>query len=621
MFDHGLPSALRHRSPSTTTAANDRQTFGGDAMNGRKRRWLLMLTAAGSVLLALAAVVPGVQAAGTTSPATATGALVSVGSPTGNHPQNAQNEPSLAVDPTAPNIMAAGANDLVDMQPCSQKAATTAGACSFPLGTFNLGVGLTGVYFSFNSGHNWIQPTYQGLTAADCSPTAEPCTPHPGPIHTVPNYFENGLRSRSDPGVAFGPVPKNGTFSYANGTRLYYSTLATNLTDTRIQQGGINSTEAITVSHIDNLTPAGVADQSNWSKPFFVPAHIATSAGLDKEQVWADNAASSPFFGRVYVCYTDFHSFSRGNNFALFPSVAVSTDGGQTWTTHHVAPPTTSIPQGQHQGCTVRTDSNGNVYAFFTHFPTLSSNLNGAQTLVKSATGGDTWGRPVDFMQVNTSCFFFDPVAGRCNSEGPAGARNDLMAMPSIDIANGAPTGTDATNEIVDAWSDGRNGLNNEVSLLSFSTDLGQTWSAPQTVSAPGDRALYSAPAIAPDGSRVYVTYNAFTTDLATNTATPRMEHGVLLSSPIGAGGAPTGFTTEFVGKSGDARGTSQGRILYNEFLGDYVYAIGTRTYGAGVWTDVQRAVDCPAMDAWRQASFNAGHRVFPAPWPLADCA
>src|SRR6266513_634342 len=131
------------------------------------------------------------------------------------------------------------------------------------------------------------------------------------PIRTIPNYFENGLRSRSDPGVAFGPVLKNGTFSYANGSRLYYATLATNLTDTRIERGGINSTTAITVSHIDNLTPAGVADQSNWSKPYFVPANISASAGLDKEQVWADNAATSPFFGRVYVCYTDFHSFSR----------------------------------------------------------------------------------------------------------------------------------------------------------------------------------------------------------------------------------------------------------------------------------------------------------------------
>jgi hypothetical protein len=583
-----------------------------------RRKWrLLVPVAAGSVVLALSAGLPAAHAAGHAPPATGTGALVSVGSPTGMHPENAQNEPALAVDPVSPNILAAGANDLVDMQPCSKQAATTAAACSFPLGTFNLGVGLGGVYFSFDSGHSWIQPTYQGLTAAGCSPTVEPCTPQVGPIHTVPNFFENGLRSRSDPGVAFGPVPKNGTFSYANGTRLYYSNLATNLTDTRIERGGINSTEAITVSHIDNPTQARVADQSNWSKPFFVPANIAASAGLDKEQVWADNAATSPFFGRAYVCYTDFHSFSRGHNFAQFPMIAVSADGGVTWKTHRVAPPTTV--KSNFQGCTVRTDSHGNVYDFFTHFSNTSN--NGAQTMVKSSNGGTTWGRPVDFMQMNASCFFFDPVAGRCNSEGPAGARNDLMAMPSIDIANGAPTGTDATNEIVDAWSDGRNGVNNEVTLLSFSTNLGQTWSTPQTVSLPGDRALYSAPSIAPDGSRVYVTYNAFTTPLTpTTNATPRLLHGVLLSSPIGAGGAPTGFTTEFVGKSGDARGTSQGRILYNEFLGDYVYAIATRSYGAGTWTDVPNTADCPAMDAWRLASFNAGHQVFPAPWPLGDC-
>jgi hypothetical protein len=584
-------------------------------MNGRKGRRFVMLTAAGSVLCALSAVAPAAQAGAVPA---ATDALVTVGSPTGSHPQNAQNEPALAVDPTAPNILAAGANDLVDMQPCSRLASTTAGACSFPLGTFNLGVGLTGVYFSFNSGHSWIQPTYHGLTAAGCSPTVEPCTPQVGPIHTVPNFFENGLRSRSDPAVAFGPVPKNGTFSYANGSRLYFATLATNLTDTKISQGGINSNFAITVSHIDNLTPARVADQSNWSKPFFVPAHVDAAAGLDKEQVWADNAATSSFFGNAYVCYGNFNSLSHSSNLALFPMVAVSTDGGLTWTPHHVAPPTTAAPQGFRQGCTVRTDSHGAVYAFFTHFSETSN--TGAQTMVTSSTGGATWGRPVDFMPMNDACFFFDPVAGRCNMEGPAGARTDLMAMPSVDIANGAPAGADATNEIVDVWSDGRFGLNHEVALLSFSTNGGQTWSTPATVSVPGDRALYSAPAIAPNGSRVYVAYNAFTTPFTTTTGTPRLEHGTLLSAAIGAGGAPTGWTTEFAGPSGDARGTSQGRILYNEFLGDYVYAIATRDYGAGVWTDVPNTADCPAMDAWRQASFNAGHRVFPAPWPLGDC-
>src|SRR5438128_1087450 len=62
--------------------------------------------------------------------------------------------------------------------------------------------GLTGVSFSLDRGKTWVQPTYQGLTAVGCDPTVEPCTPVVGPIHTAPNFYENGLRSRSDPGVA-----------------------------------------------------------------------------------------------------------------------------------------------------------------------------------------------------------------------------------------------------------------------------------------------------------------------------------------------------------------------------------------------------------------------------------
>jgi hypothetical protein len=220
-----------------------------------------------AILVPFAALLLVAPVASAAAQPTATSALVTVGSPTGQHPQNAQNEPSLAVDASRPTVLAAGSNDLVDMQPCSRQASTTAGACSFPLGTFNLGVGLSAVYFSFDSGHSWIQPTYSGLTAADCSPTVEPCTPHVGPIHTVPNFYENGLRSRSDTGVAFGPVPVGGRFSWANGSRLYFSSIATSLTDTRIEQGGVNSNFSLTVSHIDNVTPERIADQANWSRP------------------------------------------------------------------------------------------------------------------------------------------------------------------------------------------------------------------------------------------------------------------------------------------------------------------------------------------------------------------
>jgi hypothetical protein len=552
------------------------------------------------------------------SASAATGALVSVGSPTTPDPQNAVNEPALAIDPVHPNILAAGANDLVDMQPCSRLASTTAGACSFPLGTFNLGVGLTGDYFSFDGGHTWVQPTYPGLTAADCSPTVEPCAPHPGPVHTVPNFYENGLRSRGDPGVAFGPKPGPNGFSWSSGERLYVSSLATNLTDTVIAKGPEtqNSTFAVTVSHIDDPSPSRIQVQSNWSRPYFAAPRVAASAGLDKEQIWADNAATSRFFGNVYVCYVDYHSLSQAV-FPLVPAVATSSDGGITWRARQVAPPLTNSQHGALDGCTVRTDSHGVVYVFFTHFSGVG--LEGAHTLIQSFDGGQTWTRPRDVLPMTDPCFFVDPVSGRCVEDGIAGARIDLAAMPSVDIANGAPTGEDATNEIIDAWTDGALGQNNERTMVSYSTDLGKTWSMPAAISLPGDRSVYSAPAIAPDGSTAYVVYMAYTQPFQMNTTNPRPEHGVMLSSPI-VGGVPTGWTAPYIGLSGDARGTSQGRIVYNEFLGDYVYAVASRTYGAGVWTDTRRTADCPAIDAWRQASFTAGHRVFPAPWPLGDC-
>jgi hypothetical protein len=565
--------------------------------------------------LALAAI--GVQPAHS---APAVDALVSVASPTNLHPRNAQNEPALAVSAIRTDVLAAGANDLVDMQPCSQEASTQHAACSFPLGTFNLGVGLTGVYFSFDRGHSWIQPTYSGLTAADCSPTVEPCVPHVGPIHTVPNYFENGLRSRSDPGVAFGPAPGPNGFSWANGDRLYLSTLATNLTDTVMRNTGSsqNGFFGVTVSSIDNVTPARIANQANWSRPYFAAPHAAFSSGLDKEQIWADNAESSPFFGNVYVCYSDFHSFSGGNAFPLKPMVSTSRDGGVTWKQHQVAPAIANAKQGAYDGCTVRTDSHGVVYVFFTHFGGTS--LAGFHSVIKSLDGGQTWRQPQDVVAITDPCFHNDPVTGRCIIDGVAGARTDLAAMPSIDIANGSPTGADATNEIVDAWVDGRDGPDHERAFFAYSTNGAASFSTPTPISPPGDIASYAAPAISPDGTRVYVTSQSYSQPFQTTTANPRPEHGVLQTAAIGAGGAPGTWTTEYTGPFGDARGSTQGRILYNEFLGDYVYTIATRDYGAGVWTDVRRTADCPAFDAWRQASVNAGTVVLPAPWPLGDC-
>jgi hypothetical protein len=186
--------------------------------------------------------------------------------------------------------------------------------------------------------------------------------------------------------------------------------------------------------------------------------------------------------------------------------------------------------------------------------------------------------------------------------DGVAGARNDLSASPSVDIANGAPTGAGATNEIVDTWADGRDGQNHEHVLFSYSMTGGGSWSTPTAIESAGDRGYYSAPGISPNGQDVYVVYNAFTTPFrssAVGLTNDRELVGVALHSDI-AGGAPSGWGEIHRGAQGDARGSSQNN-LQAEFLGDYVYAIATNTYGAGVWNDARNAADCPAMDTYRQ--------------------
>ena len=202
------------------------------------------------------AVVFGVSAAMAFNPDT----LVSTGSlnPALPFSQNKQNEPALAVDANHPNVLVAGANDERDMEACN---AGTDNTCPF-----TPGVGTSGVYFSFDSGTTWVQPTYTGWTARDClgvpGDNDPGCTPHIGPIGTLPGYYESGLLSDGDPGVAFGPAPDgSGRFAWANGSRLYYSNLTANFGATR-DEAVFKGVEAIAVSRTDNITAAaGVATQ------------------------------------------------------------------------------------------------------------------------------------------------------------------------------------------------------------------------------------------------------------------------------------------------------------------------------------------------------------------------
>jgi len=569
----------------------------------------LLLVALFSALLFGVTSIAGAQAP------TGTEALVSVGSPQTTFSQNKQNEPAMAVDANHSNVLAAGANDNIDMETCNAGNPTTC--------PFTGGVGVSGIYFSFDNGVHWSQPTYSGLTARGCTGPAA-CTPQPGPIGTLPWYYENGLVSDGDPALAFGPVYKNGGFSWSNGSRLYYANLTSNLNAAR--NDAFRGYEAVYVSRTDNPQAAaagGPAGKAAWQQPVLVTKQSGSTFS-DKEQVWADNASSSPFFGTVYVCNANFRgnaSFKNANEPAPL-TVSVSHDGGDTWQTKQLTPAASGPNNGSANGfgisgCTVRTASDGTAYIFAERF---SASGSSAHVMFKSANGGSSWTKPVVTQTVVDPCFKTsnDGSGQRCVEDGLAGARNDLAASSSVDIANGAPTGTDATNMIVDAWADGRDGLNNEHVMFSSSPGAsgGTSWTTPTSIETAGDRGYYAAPAISPNGMDVYVVYNAFDTPYASTTSSPRILVGVVKHAAV-SGGTVGAFSDVHRGAPGDPRGSSQNNLVM-EFLGDYVYAVATRDYGAAVWNDTRNAADCPAMDAYRQ-SFQTGGSV-PAPAPNADC-
>src|SRR6266568_3562635 len=512
-----------------------------------------------------------------------TEAKVTVGSPLSPYLPNGSNEPALAMDATNPSVLAAGANDLVDSAPC------VGSNCNL-----TPDIGISGIYFSLDSGATWTQPTYTGLTA-------QTGTTQIGPIHTLPGYFEHGMSSHGDPALAFGPRPGPNGFSWANGSRLYYANLAFPLTG----NSGFKGASAAAVSRTDNVQAAAAGVQSAWMDPVIV-SRQSSALLTDKEDIWADNASSSRFFGNVYVCNVAF----RSSNFLPEPLIVdSSTDGGSTWRQRQLSAATNNAQTSGRQGCAIRTDSEGVVYVVWE-----GADIKTRQSvffLARSFNGGDTFERPRAIATVH-DVGVFDPVSGRIVFDGFAGTRTD--SFPSLSIANGAPAGADATNTIVLTWPDGA--LNHEQALVQTSVDHGLTWSAPVNAAQAGDRPDNPAVAISPNGTDLYLVYNAYLDPFQTTTANPRRMQGVARHADLGAGGAIGSFTTLHRGVIGDARGTT--RTLNRELIYDYQYAAASRDYGVVVWMDARDATDCPAVDAYRQSLIDRS--PITAPSPLTDC-
>jgi len=555
-----------------------------------------------ALLVSVAVLIP-VAVAAATPPGSDT--KVTVGSPTAPFSQNKQNEPAVAVNPADPGIVAAGVNEEVDDEACNAGDPTTC--------PFTPGVGTSGVYFSDDSGSSWMQPTYTGWSARDCL-GPDPCTPHVGPIGTLPRYYENGLVSDGDPAVGFGPQPDgHGHFAWSNGWRLYYANITSSLT------GAFKGFEAAAVSRLDsqNYTAAKAGDNNAWMAPVIVTRQNAALFS-DHDMVAVDDASSSPFFGNVYVCDAAFRSQEIGG----FPEpivVNASSDGGSTWRTTQLSQAADNGQNGGRQDCAVNTDSNGTLYVFWDG----GDRNTGTQAIfmIRSFDGGRHFERPARIVTHFDPTGIQDPVSGDFTFDGVTGARDGTF--PTVDIANGAPTGAGATNEIVLAWSNGPTpsdvnpGANEQVRIL-YSTNGGNSWQSGGIGSPASDRPDFPAIAISPNGRDAYLTYMNFLQPWQSTNAAPRLFQGVARHADVAANGSIGAWSDLNRAPTGDARGSSA-NALDGEFLGDYDYAFATNAFAVLVWNDARNAADCPAIDAYRQSLVDG--TPIPTPAPQQDCA
>jgi hypothetical protein len=204
-----------------------------------------------------------------------------------------------------------------------------------------------------------------------------------------------------------------------------------------------------------------------WSTPVVAAGDAAEE--YDKDWIWCDNGARSPYRGRCYLAYVDTATWLLG--------IRTSDDGGKTWSQpQHLV---TGIAGGVFSGPVPVTRPNGDLVVPYSFFAPLAP-AGGRQPedrigAVVSHDGGASFTPPIRVAQLEVA------------DESP-----DIRAptLPSATV--------DAAGKLYVAWQDGRfrEYTDNDI-VFSTSAD-GTSWSEPARLPLARD-AAYFVPAIAVD--------------------------------------------------------------------------------------------------------------------------
>ncbi len=455
-------------------------------------------------------------------------------------PTNKQNEPTIAVNPTDSKLLIAGSNDEQRQPPCGPGTIrgndVPASDCSFfP------GVGTDGVYTSSDGGKNWIN---RGL------------------LDDQPSWQGSGVISDGDPVIAYGPKRVNGKFSFADGARAYYSSLAS----IPAKKGF----EYVIVSHSDD-------NGATWSAPVIASTKTSSADFNDKNWIGVDTSATSPYFGQVYVSWTEFRSATLRGNGNEPMMVATSLDGGATFGKPKQLSPAGNNRTGNgRQGSSITTGPDGTAYVAFEQ--------GQSQVVVVSRNGGTSWTRPITISGVVD---IHDPIPG-------ANFRTD--SFPSI-----AADPRESSTTVYAAWST-RTSDGGRI-VVSASTDRGARWSAPVQVSGSRGYAFFQGLDVASTG-RVDLAWQSLTaTDPTTfGTGNAAIDTYAATKPASGTWSAPVKVSAA----SSDPAVSSQNN-LQRQFWGDYNTVVSDKAGAWVIFTDSRRGKGCVDVDTYQKYLVDSG--------------
>ncbi|MBN1337765.1 MAG: exo-alpha-sialidase [Bacteroidales bacterium] len=190
---------------------------------------------------------------------------------------------------------------------------------------------------------------------------------------------------------------------------------------------------------------------------------------LDKNHLWIDNSAASPYQGNLYIGWTRFQLFSGDDGQV---QICRSTDNGAAWSSPVNISSSLPSPNELSQGVNISVGPNGEVYAAWAVFESTSVLDEKAIGFNKSLNGGSSFG---------TASKIITNIKGIRNTGVNKNMRVNSFPSMSVDISGGANNGN-----IYVVWSNigtpGVNSGSNKSVYIIRSSNGGSSWSTPVRV-------------------------------------------------------------------------------------------------------------------------------------------